>query len=301
MLCDQLNALFVPFADPSPPMTATLPWPDIDTVLLDMDGTLLDLHFDNHFWLELLPQRYAELHGISRAMAELELAPLFNEHVGKLTWYCLDYWSRELNLPIREMKREIAELIALRPSADEFLAALRQAGKRVVLITNAHRDSLSLKLEKIELAPWFDRLISSHDYGYPKEEAQFWYALRQDLEFDPSRALFIDDSLPILRSARRFGIAHLLAVREPDSRRAPKDTEEFAAVEDYRDLASSLTGPLACRLALPWVGQKPYTTQQLPPAEPTQDELGPSNIETANAGRRDPAFAVQKPRMIDRK
>ncbi|MFP5340811.1 MAG: GMP/IMP nucleotidase, partial [Gammaproteobacteria bacterium] len=201
-------------------MTATLPWPDIDTVLLDMDGTLLDLHFDNHFWLELLPQRYAELHGISRAMAELELAPLFNEHVGKLTWYCLDYWSRELNLPIREMKREIAELIALRPSADEFLAALRQAGKRVVLITNAHRDSLSLKLEKIELAPWFDRLISSHDYGYPKEEAQFWYALRQDLEFDPSRTLFIDDSLPILRSARRFGIAHLLAVREPDSRRA---------------------------------------------------------------------------------
>ena len=223
-------------------MTATLPWSDIDTVLLDMDGTLLDLHFDNHFWLELLPQRYAELHGISRAMAELELAPLFNEHVGKLTWYCLDYWTRELNLPIREMKREIAELIALRPGADEFLAALRQAGKRVVLITNAHRDSLSLKLEKIELAPWFDRLISSHDYGYPKEEPQFWHALRQDLKFEPARALFIDDSLPILRSAQRFGVAHLLAVREPDSRRTPKDTEEFAAVDDYLDLIRNLHG-----------------------------------------------------------
>ncbi|WP_312171238.1 GMP/IMP nucleotidase [Stutzerimonas kunmingensis] len=223
-------------------MTANLPWSDIDTVLLDMDGTLLDLHFDNHFWLELLPQRYAELHGISRAMAELELAPLFNEHVGKLTWYCLDYWTRELNLPIRDMKREIAELIALRPNADEFLAALRHTGKRVVLITNAHRDSLSLKLEKIELAPWFDRLISSHDYGYPKEAPQFWHALRQDLEFEPARALFIDDSLPILRSAQRFGIVHLLAVREPDSRRAPKDTEEFAAVDDYLDLIRSLHG-----------------------------------------------------------
>ena len=221
-------------------MIASLPWSEIDTVLLDMDGTLLDLHFDNHFWLELLPQRYAEVHGISPAMAELELAPLFHAHEGKLTWYCLDYWTRELNLPIREMKREIAELIALRPSADEFLAELRKSDKRVVLITNAHRDSLSLKLEKIELAPWFDRLISSHDYGYPKEEPQFWHALRQDLDFDPARALFIDDSLPILRSAGRFGIAHLLAVREPDSRRAPKDTEEFAAVGDYLDLVSSL-------------------------------------------------------------
>lgn len=221
-------------------MIASPPWPEIDTVLLDMDGTLLDLHFDNHFWLEFLPQRYAELHGISRAMAEMELGPLFNEHEGKLTWYCLDFWTRELNLPIRKMKREIAELIALRPAADEFLAALRQSGKQVVLITNAHRDSLSLKLERIELAPWFDRLISSHDYGYPKEDQQFWFALRQDIEFDPARSLFIDDSLPVLRSAKRFGIAQLLAVRYPDSRAGPKDTEEFAAVEDYRALLQGL-------------------------------------------------------------
>lgn len=223
-------------------MIASLPWSEIDTVLLDMDGTLLDLHFDNHFWLELLPQRYAELHGISRTMAELELAPLFNEHEGKLTWYCLDFWTRELNLPIREMKREIAELIALRPAADEFLAALRDAGKRVVLITNAHRDSLSLKLERIELAPWFDRLISSHDYGFSKEQAQFWYALKADLDFEPAASLFIDDSLPVLRSARAFGIAHLLAISEPDSRRGQKNTEEFTAVDDYLELIRSLQG-----------------------------------------------------------
>ena len=223
-------------------MIASLPWSEIETVLLDMDGTLLDLHFDNHFWLEFLPQRYAALHGISPAMAELELAPLFNEHEGKLTWYCLDFWTRELNLPIREMKREIADLIALRPAADEFLAALRQAGKQVVLITNAHRDSLSLKLERVELAPWFDRLISSHDYGFPKEQAQFWHALKSDLDFSPEGSLFIDDSLPVLRSARDFGIAHLLAISEPDSRRGVKNTEEFAAVGDYRDLILSLQG-----------------------------------------------------------
>ncbi len=223
-------------------MITSLPWSEIDTVLLDMDGTLLDLHFDNHFWLELLPRRYAQLHGISPAMAELELAPLFNEHAGKLNWYCLDYWTRELKLPIREMKREIADLIALRPAADEFLAALRQAGKRVVLITNAHPDSLSLKLERVELAPWFDRLISSHDYGFPKEQAQFWYALQTDLGFDPSSALFIDDSLPVLRSARAYGIAHLLAISEPDSRRGRKDTEEFTPVDNYLELIRSLQG-----------------------------------------------------------
>ena len=213
-----------------------LPWSQIDTVLLDMDGTLLDLHFDNHFWLEHLPQRYAEHHGTSRALAEAELLPLFRAHAGKLTWYCTDFWSRELNLSIRDLKREVADLIALRPDADTFLKALRAAGKRVVLITNAHRDSLSLKLERIELAPYFERMISSHDYGFPKEDPQFWFALQQDFAFDPARSLFIDDSLAVLRSARDFGIGHLLAVREPDSRQGPKDTEEFVAVEDYRQL-----------------------------------------------------------------
>lgn len=223
-------------------MIASLPWSEIDTVLLDMDGTLLDLHFDNNFWLEVMPRRYAELHGISLAMAKLELEPLFSSHEGKLNWYCMDHWTRELKLPIREMERKVADLIALRPGAIEFLGALRQTDKRVVLITNAHRNSLSLKLERIELAPWFDRLISSHDYGFPKEQAQFWDALKADLDFDPARALFIDDSLPVLRSARDYGVAHLLAVREPDSSRGKKDTEEFAAVDEYLELIRSLQG-----------------------------------------------------------
>ena len=217
-----------------------LAWRDIDTVLLDMDGTLLDLHYDNHFWLELLPQRYAEHHGISRAMAELEIQPLFERHAGSLNWYCLDFWSAELKLPIRELKRQSAELIALRPDADTFLAALKQAGKRVILITNAHRDSLSLKLERVALAPYFERMISSHDYGFAKENQQFWSALRADTGFDPARSLFIEDTLAILRSARTFGVAHLLAVRQPDSRQPARDTEEFAAQEDYRVLLEGL-------------------------------------------------------------
>lgn len=217
-----------------------LDWAGIDSVLLDMDGTLLDLHFDNHFWLEHLPQRYAEHHGIDREQADAELLPLFRDNAGQLNWYCLDFWSRELKLPVRDLKREVAHLIALRPDADTFLAALRGAGKRVALITNAHRDSLSLKLERVELAPWFDRLISSHDYGFPKEDQQFWQALHADFGFEPARSLFIDDSLPILRSARAFGVGYLLAVRQPDSRQGAKDTAEFAAVEDYRTLIEGL-------------------------------------------------------------
>ena len=41
-----------------------LNWNDIDTVLLDMDGTLLDRHFDDHFWLDHVPKRYADRYGM---------------------------------------------------------------------------------------------------------------------------------------------------------------------------------------------------------------------------------------------
>jgi putative hydrolase of the HAD superfamily len=173
-------------------------------------------------------------------MAELEMAPLFEQNAGTLNWYCLDFWSAELKLPLRELKLETAHLISLRPDAETFLMAIKQAGKRVIMITNAHRDSLSLKMERVQLAPYFERMISSHDYGFAKENAQFWDALHADIAFEPGRSLFIDDTLPILRSARTFGVAHLLAVSQPDSRKGPKNTEEFAAVADYRALIAGL-------------------------------------------------------------
>ena len=214
-------------------------WNDIDTVLLDMDGTLLDLHFDNHFWVEYLPRRYADHHGQSLAWAKNEIYPLMKAKQGQLDWYCLDFWTRELDMPIVELKREVAHLISLRPDADIFLRALQASGRDVILITNAHRDSLSLKLERIELRTYFQRLISSHDFGFPKEARAFWDALQREVPFDPQRTLFIDDSLGILRAARDYGIGHLLAVRQPDSHGAQRDTEEFDAVEDYRALAAA--------------------------------------------------------------
>ncbi len=213
-----------------------LDWSRIDTVLLDMDGTLLDLHFDNHFWLELVPEHYAAQHAISVAAAKEELYARFGRMAGRLEWYCLDFWGRELAIDIMALKREIAHLISLRPYAAEFLHSLRDAGKQVIMITNAHRDSLSLKMEKLQLEPYFDRLISSHDYGYPKEHPAFWQALEQDIALDKTRALFVDDSLPILRAGRLYGIAELLAIHAPDSRQGPKDTEEFRAIEHFSQL-----------------------------------------------------------------
>ena len=215
-------------------------WNNIETVLLDMDGTLLDLNFDNHFWKEFVPLKFAEQKGISKASAKQQLEPQFKSMEGKLEWYCLDYWSHVLQLDIAGLKAEISGLIAVLPHVTEFLEKLQQSTQKVLLVTNAHRDSLGLKMEKTCLQPFFDGIISSHDLGFPKEHAGFWQLLQQQQPFDKKTTLLIDDSLAVLNSARLFGIGHLISVSKPDSKQPKKEVVEYPAIEDFRELMAGL-------------------------------------------------------------
>lgn len=215
-------------------------WSVIDTVLLDMDGTLLDLHFDNHFWLHHVPRRYAESRGISVAAATEELMQRYQSVEGTLDWYCVDHWSRELGLDIVLLKQETDHLISLHPHVLTFLEGLKQAGKRRILVTNAHQKSLQLKLQKTSLAGYLDVVISSHNIGLPKERPEFWSRLQDTVYFDPRRTLFVDDSLPVLRSARQYGIEYLLGISLPDSTQPEKIGHEFPAIQDFSVLLDDL-------------------------------------------------------------
>ena len=202
-------------------------------MFLDMDGTLLDLHYDNYFWLQHVPIRYAEHRSITLEAAHRELMARYSSVAGTMQWYCVDYWSQELGLDIERLKHEVAHLIAVHPQVVPFLERLRAIGKRVVLLTNAHHKSLTMKMNKTGLHQHFDLLISAHSVGIPKENPDFWRQLQSLESFDPEHTLLIDDSLPVLRSARSYGITQLLAVYQPDSQQGRKAVEDFAAIESF--------------------------------------------------------------------
>ena len=201
-----------------------------------MDGTILDLHFDNHFWLEHLPLRYSEKMGISLDEARIELSKNYHAVAGTIEWYCLDYWTEKTQMPIKTLKREIEHLIQLRDDAKNFLIALKESGREVIMVTNAHPDSLSLKIERTQFDQYFDILYSTHEFGVSKESQLLWQRLQKKQGFDNNSTLFIDDSLSILHSAQQFGIKHLLAVANPDSKKAVNTINDFISVTIFEDL-----------------------------------------------------------------
>jgi putative hydrolase of the HAD superfamily len=211
-------------------------WNEIETVLLDMDGTLLDLHFDNYFWREFVPDQYASKHDISVKDAKAQLFPKFQSAEGTMDWYCVDFWTRELDLDIEFLKHEIKHLIHIHPHAEEFLDTLRHNGHRLVLVTNAHQKSLALKMEMTQLQGHFDKLICSHDFGVPKEDTSFWGKLRIEEPFEADSTLMVDDSLSVLQSARNYGIKHLLAVSFPDSKGIVRTIEDFNSIRDFSEI-----------------------------------------------------------------
>lgn len=201
-----------------------------------MDGTLLDLHFDNYFWQEFVPEVWGARNGVSTTDSKTLLYPRFEAERGNLNWYCLDHWSAELGLDIAALKQEVSHLLAIRADADVFLKALADSRVDVWMITNAHPDALRLKLEHTAIAGFFDRILSSHDLGYPKEHPEFWRRLQAHAPFDPDRALFIDDSISVLRAARDYGVGHLLTIAQPDSKLPPREGLEFVAIGHFADL-----------------------------------------------------------------
>ncbi len=211
-------------------------WDAVETVLLDMDGTLLDKYFDDYFWEHLLPEEYARRYRLDIIEARHRLLSRYKQEEGKLTWTDLDYWSKEFDIDIPALKEQIHHLIAVHPHVEEFLQFLQNRDKRIHLVTNAHYKTLDLKLKKTEIGKYFDSVVCAFDIGLPKEESDFWEKAAKVIRFNKETTMLVDDTENVLLSARAYGIRYLILKARPSSRGELRTSEHFPAIAHFKEL-----------------------------------------------------------------
>lgn len=209
---------------------------DIDCVLLDMDGTLLDKYFDDYFWEHLVPEKYADKHNITFGRAKEELLAKYKSHEQTLNWTDIDFWSRELHLDILALKEQIRHIIEVHPHVESFLKLMQQREKRIFIATNAHYKVLDLKLKKTDLGKYLTGSLTSDAVGFPKEKIEFWQRAEQQLGFHRERTLFVDDTLAVLQTAKAFGIRYVVYKALGNSKMTPGSSTEFPSIMDFNEL-----------------------------------------------------------------
>ncbi|MEM8547528.1 MAG: haloacid dehalogenase-like hydrolase, partial [Pseudomonadota bacterium] len=133
----------------------------VETLLLDLDGTLLDLAYDNYFWEELIPAAYAAEHGLDPEAAVIEVRERIARERGTLNWYSLKFWTRALELDVLALKRSCADRIGYLEGAPAFLETARASGYRLVLVTNSARALLDIKHDRTGVCHYMDAVYSS--------------------------------------------------------------------------------------------------------------------------------------------
>jgi HAD superfamily hydrolase (TIGR01509 family) len=224
------------------PHTTGQDWTLVDDVLLDMDGTLLDRDFDNFFFEEELPRRYAIKHGLPELESRARLSAMYRAVEGKLEWTDLHYWTRTLGIDLVSMTKELDHRIAFHPDAVGFLQELRARRKRLHLVTNAHYSGLQIKVARTGIDRYVDRIVNAFDIGYLKMRPEFWPHCQKLLGFRPDRTLYVDDDEACVAAASQYGIGHVYHRSKSSSRLPPQPSMRYCSIENFHAL---LTPPPA--------------------------------------------------------
>lgn len=179
-------------------------------VLWDMDGTLLRTTEQHRLaWrdtmaaegFELTEERFAESFGRRDADA-LRGYLGTNLAAGEIERICAGKDSRYLEL-IRTSG------VTLLPGVKDWLMRLKSQDWRQAIASSATRRVIETVLAALDIASYFDLIISAEDIEHGKPDPQIFLVAAHRLDVRPSRCVVVEDAPAGIEAARRAGMSSI--------------------------------------------------------------------------------------------
>ena len=183
-------------------------WQNKQALIFILDESLLDPSFNHHFWQEIIPKTYANLHSISLSQAQSLISTHKTAAQGSLNDYSIDYWEKTLGINLLTLAKQHAHLIRLNKYSEKFLFYIHNLTQRPKchLVSNEHPDYLNFQLQLTGLECFFDVVTSSHEIGMPKQKQEFWPQYFKYLNLNAKNTVLLGGDSIAVRSAFDAGL-----------------------------------------------------------------------------------------------
>ena len=176
------------------------------TYIFDFDGTLVDS----------MPSWAEKVLNILRECGVEYPADIINIVTPLGDRGTAEYMRDVLGVPLslEEIFRQMDEYalpkyrdeIVLKEGVREYLARLRDGGRTLHVLTASPHKMVDPCLKRLGIFDWFSNVWSTDDFGMVKSDPRIYLAAADRIGVDVSDAVFFDDNLMAIRTARAAGM-----------------------------------------------------------------------------------------------
>lgn len=190
---------------------------EVKVISLDVTGTLVSNSFVDYFWLELIPQLFAERHGVTLEEAKNFVYSSYDK-IGRndLRWYLPSFWFNllDLGLSVSEALRAIRDEVEVYSDVRETLVKL-SAKRDLVISSNLSREFIDVALEAIGFRNFKAVFSCVSDLGLVSKTPEFYTFILKKLRTPPSVVLHVgDDPIKDYENPIKVGMKALLVKRD---------------------------------------------------------------------------------------
>ena len=217
---------------------------DIQAVVFDLDGTLLDRRRSFERFVRDQWERFAHvLQTVDQEQYVQTLierdrdgyAPRKELFTGLIAQFELPSGLAETLL--NDYRAGFPSACLLFPDAAQTLSSLRASGLKLGLITNGSVRMQSRKLECLALSPMFDTILISDAEGISKPDRQIFHRALERLHANPAQAVFVGDHPEVDVAGARAAGMQAIWRRDP---RVSRMVDADAVIEELGDLLTLL-------------------------------------------------------------